>query len=155
MQDDLPVNTSAADHPVYIIASRDYLTSCDISDTVFDTDPDAQVICHPTIKSALTDICRYGTLTAVFAEAGKTLVHQMQLDKIIAARSGQLVLLGATAEAELEAEEIGKYPWPVLCRPFSTSMIKSWLQPRQTAPDAALGNNTGDRTFISCLRVVD
>ncbi|UWR43566.1 hypothetical protein K4F86_09275 [Phaeobacter inhibens] len=155
MQDDPPVTSTTAKSAVYVVASKDYLTTCDISDTIFELHTDAQVICHLSIEAAMADICRHSTIAVVFAEAGVALVDQLQLDQIIATRGGKLVLMGTAAEAELEAAEIGSYPWPVLCRPFSAAVIKSWLPPRHTAPKAKAGNNAGPDTLPLHLRIVD
>ena len=46
----------------------------------------------------MADICRHSTIAVVFAEAGVALVDQLQLDQIIAARGGKLVLMGTAAE---------------------------------------------------------
>ncbi|AHD09232.1 hypothetical protein [Phaeobacter gallaeciensis] len=155
MQDNPPVPSTAAKGAIYVIASKDYLTTCDISDTIHELHTDAQVICHLSIEAAIADICRQDTIAVVFAEAGIALVDQLKLDQIVLARDGKLVLMGTAAEAELEAAEIGSYPWPVLCRPFSAAVIKAWLPPQHTAPKATAGNNSAPDALPLHLRIVD
>ncbi|MFV1518225.1 hypothetical protein VXL81_16740 [Phaeobacter sp. JH204B] len=155
MQDDVPVNTTAAETPIYIIATQDHLTTCDISDTIHECETNAEVLCHPSIDAAMPDICKSNTLAVVFAEVGSAQIDQLKLDEIIAARSGTLVLMGTRAEAELELADIGTYPWPVLFRPFSASMIKSWLTPRRKGARKPAGNNSQAETLSPHLRIVD
>ncbi|UWQ49270.1 hypothetical protein [Leisingera caerulea] len=116
---------------VYLIMSRNYLVTCDICDAVMDFDPTAELSVQTAHDTALTALSRYRRIAVAFIEAGSELVTRLHFDRAVQGRGGRLVLLGDTAENELDAHS-PCLRWPVLARPVSTQMILAQLAPLQT-----------------------
>ncbi|MBY6056138.1 hypothetical protein KUV26_09970 [Leisingera daeponensis] len=116
----------------YLIASKDYLVTCDICDTILDFDPAAEISVQKEHEAALLVLSRYRRIAVAFMECGSEAVTRSKIDKTVVSRGGKLVLMGGAAEAELDMHS-PQLQWPVLARPISTRMIMSHL-PRDQFP---------------------
>jgi hypothetical protein len=123
---------------VYLIASGNYLVTCDICDAILDFDPVAEISVHKGQEAALPVLSRYRRIAVAFMECGSEMVARLKIDQTVRSRGGRLVLLGSTAEGEMERQS-QMLRWPVLSRPVSTRMIMGHLIP----PDERSGNKTG------------
>ncbi|MDC0658524.1 hypothetical protein N6L27_10995 [Leisingera sp. SS27] len=124
--------------PVYLIASRNFLVTCDICDTILDFDPAAEINVQSSQSAALPFLSRYRRIAVAFMECGSEMIARFGIDQTVRSRGGRLVLMGSRAERELERQS-RKLRWPVLSRPVSTQMIIGHLMP----PDERSGNKSG------------
>lgn len=129
---------------IYLIASRDYLVTCDICDAIIDYDPSAEISVQQGHKVALSVLAGYQRIAVAFVEAGTELVARLKIDRRVQSRGGRLVLMGSMAENELDARS-PRLRWPVLARPVSTRMILAHLPPR----NHSAGNQTGFPGLVS------
>ncbi|NSY38045.1 hypothetical protein [Leisingera sp. ANG59] len=127
---------------VYLIASRNYLVTCDICDAILDFDPAAEISVLRSQEAALPALSRYRGIAVAFMECGSEMVAGLRIDQIACSRGGRLVLMGREAERELERQS-QLLLWPVLARPVSTRMIMSHLMP--------LGERPGNKTRVRGL----
>ncbi|MEW2912954.1 hypothetical protein [Leisingera sp. JC11] len=123
---------------VYLIASRNYLVTCDICDAIQDFDPTAEISVQKGQETALPVLSRYRRIAVAFMECGSEMIVRFRIDQAVRSRGGRLVLMGSTAESELDRRS-PRLQWPVLARPVSTRMIMAHLLPRNQRP----GNKTG------------
>ena len=111
---------------IYLIASRNYLITCDICDTISDFDPAAEISVQRGHECALTSITPLRRIAVAFVEAGSEQVTRLKIDQAVQGRGGRLVLMGNAAEDELDGHS-PRLRWPVLARPVSTRMILAQL----------------------------
>lgn len=123
---------------IYLIASRNYLVTCDICDAIMDYDPSAEISVQKGHEVALAVLSGYQRVSVAFVEAGSELVARLEIDKSVQNRGGRLVLMGSLAENELDARS-PRLRWPVLARPVSTQMILAQLAPGKFSK----GNKSG------------
>ncbi|UWQ80124.1 hypothetical protein K3725_03695 [Leisingera sp. S132] len=123
---------------VYLIASRNYLVTCDICDAILDFDPAAEISVQRGQESALPVLSRYRRIAVAFMECGSDVVTRLKIDQTVRSCGGRLILMGSAAERDLERQS-RMLRWPVLVRPVSTRMIMGHLIPPDTRP----GNKTG------------
>lgn len=111
---------------IYLIASRNYLVTCDICDAISDYDPAAEISVQRGHERALTSITPLRRIAVAFVEAGSEQVTRLKIDQAVQGRGGRLVLMGNAAEDELDGHS-PRLRWPVLARPVSTRMILAQL----------------------------
>lgn len=117
----------------YLIASKDYLVTCDICDAILDQDPAAEINVQKQQETAVLVLSRCRRIAVAFMECGSDLVRRLEIDQTVQCRGGKLVLMGNAAERELDMQS-PQLQWPVLARPVSTRMIVDHLLPRNETP---------------------
>jgi hypothetical protein len=119
----------------YVVMTQDLVVLQDLSDTIAEFDPQADVFRAITLASAVDMIGSMERISVVFLEAGPGWITRAGVDAMVRARGGRLVLLGDDAEDESDAGGDETSRWTLLARPFSARTVCELIA-------ASLGNGT-------------
>lgn len=109
--------------PGFLVMVRNGLVAQDLSDTLREMDPSAEVLAARTCDEALMLLAGRSAIEIAFVEADPAQLAASALDSELRTRGGILVLLGDAAEDAWHFGGAGALRWPVLMRPFSSAMV--------------------------------
>lgn len=109
-------------NPTYLVVGISGVTRLDLTGTIAEALPDAQVITASTLAEAAEAARQIARLAGAIIRAGVQELQDSELAGILQSAHARIVLIGEVAE-----EQVSTSPYPVLQRPFGVDDVLSAL----------------------------
>lgn len=111
-------NKTASDMATFLIVVREVVVGQDLAETIAEDRPNARVIIVATLEDALVSLADVATLEIAFIAADPAVLESSRLTPALAARGGQVVLMGVWADHPPATSS-----WKLLPFPFTTEDV--------------------------------